>query len=393
MIERNLKKRLLGLIKRHPSVGLLGPRQAGKTTLAFEIAKHFKSVYLDLESPSDRAKLSDAEAYLRRKENELVILDEIQRVPELFQVLRGLIDEGRRKGLKTARFLILGSSSLELIKQSSESLAGRIIYEDLGPLSIYELPYPADSSERLWVRGGFPDSFLAADDPASSEWRTAFIRTYLERDIPQLGPRIPSETLRRFWTMLAHSQGSLLNASKLAGNLGVSGQTINRYLDLLVDLLLVRRLSPWTENTGKRLTKSPKTYVRDSGITHALLGIQDEDQLLCHPIVGQSYEGYVIENCIRACGNKAESFFYRTSAGAEIDLLLRFSDGSLWAIEIKRSSSPKVSRGFHQACLDLKPSRKFVVYPGNESFPLKDGIEAVGLQIVCGIIMNQLVTH
>lgn len=389
MIERKLQKELLRLLKRHSSVGLLGPRQAGKTTLAFEIAKHYKSTYLDLESPSDRAKLNDPEAYLRRKESELVILDEIQRVPELFQVLRGLIDEGRRKSLKTGRFLILGSSSLELIKQSSESLAGRIIYEDLGPLSVYEIPEAQSHSEQLWVRGGFPDSYLAADEPASSEWRTAFIRTYLERDVPQLGPRIPAETLRRFWTMLAHSQGSLLNASKLAGNLGVSGQTINRYLDLLVDLLLVRRLSPWTQNTGKRLTKSPKTYVRDSGITHTLLGIQNEDQLLGHPIVGQSYEGFVIENLLSACGNKAEAYFYRTSAGAEIDLILRFQDDSIWAVEIKRSSSPKVSKGFHHACSDLNPTQKFVVYPGNESFPLGNGIEAIGLYELCGKLLNR----
>jgi len=368
------------LIGRHPAVGLLGPRQVGKTTLALEIAQQQPSVYLDLESPTDRAKLAEPELYLNAQNEKLVILDEIQRVPELFPVLRGIIDKGRRASRRAGQFLILGSASLELLRQSSESLAGRIVYRELTPFLADEVGgEDANKLNSLWVRGGFPESWLAVNRSDSMEWRTAFIRTYLERDVPQLGPRIPAETLRRFWTMLAHEQGALFNASKLAGALGLSGQTVSRYLDLMTDLLLVRRLPPWAENVGKRLVRSPKVYVRDSGLAHALLGLPTLDALLGHPVAGQSWEGMVIENLIAAAPANTQAWFYRTAAGAEVDLVLDFGAGLKWAVEIKRSSAPKLSHGFHYAMTDLQPAASWVVYAGSERYPLGNGVEAIPL--------------
>lgn len=377
MIDRYIKPRLIDLLDRSPAVALLGPRQVGKTTLALDIAGARPSIYLDLESDTDRAKLANPELYLAGHADQLVILDEVHRLPELFRSLRGIIDQGRRSGRGTSRFLLLGSASIDLLKQSGESLAGRIAYLELGPIGIREIG--ATQQDRLWVRGGFPDSLLAQSDPDSLRWRRDFIRTYLERDIPQFGPRIAAETLRRFWTMLAHHHGGLLNAAELARGLGVDGKTVAAYLDLLVDLLLVRRLPPWHANVGKRLVKSPKAYVRDSGLIHALLGLGDLESLLGHPVVGASWEGFVIENVIAVAPAGTEASFYRTSAGAEIDLLLALPGGRLWAIEVKRSTAPKVEKGFHLACEDLKPERRFVVYPGNERFPLRHDTEAIGL--------------
>lgn len=380
MQRRRSEPVVTDLLGRHPAVGLLGPRQVGKTTLALEIARQRTSVYLDLESPSDRAKLAEPELYFRAQGGKLVILDEIQRVPELFQVLRGVIDAGRRAGRRTGQFLVLGSASLDLLQQSSESLAGRIAYRELTPLLIDEVATTDDTArDALWVRGGFPESFLAADDGASMEWRQAFLRTYLERDVPQLGPRIPAETLRRFWTMLAHEQGALFNASKLAGALGLSGQTVSRYLDLMVDLLLVRRLPPWAENTGKRLVRSPKVYVRDSGIVHALLGLPTLDAVLGHPVAGHSWEGLVIEHLIAAAPAGTTAWFYRTSAGAEVDLVLDLGGGTRWVVEIKRALAPRLSHGFHYAVADLKPAASWLVYPGEERYPLGAGAEAIPL--------------
>jgi len=379
MIGRALKPAVEGMLARHPAVGLLGPRQVGKTTLALEIAARRPHLYLDLEDASHRARLADAGDYLARHEDKLVVLDEIQRTPGLFQTLRGLIDAGRRHGRKTGRFLVLGSASLELLRQSAESLAGRIVYAELGPFAALEVHGGPRERDRLWLRGGFPDSFLARSDAASLEWRRGFIRTYLERDIPQLGPRIPAETLRRFWTMLAHAQGGTLNAARLASALGISGQTVMRYLDLLSDLLLVRRLEPWSANVGKRLVRSPKVYVRDSGIAHALLGIGDLDALLGHPVAGLSWEGFAIENLIAAAPPGTQAGFYRTATGVEIDLVLALTPARLWAIEIKRSLAPKPERGFHQACTDLGARKRLIVYPGEERFAAGAGVEAVGL--------------
>ena len=387
MIPRQKLQLIRARLDQFPAVALLGPRQTGKTTLADLIAEERASVYLDLEDAADRGKLSDAALYLSGHEDKLVILDEVQRVPELFQTLRGLIDQGRRRGIRAGRFLLLGSASIDLLRQSGESLAGRIAYIELEPFNVLEVEADGDSEddgdgdarERLWVRGGFPDSFLAESDEASTVWRENFVRTYLERDIPQLGPRVPAETLRRFWTMLAHLQGGTLNAAQLARGLAVDGKTIARYLDLLVDLLLVRRLSPLHANVGKRLVKSPKVYVRDSGIVHTLLGLNDRDAVLGHPVAGGSWEGFVVENLLRAAPDRVKAWFYRTAAGAEIDLVLEMPGGNLWAAEIKRGLAPKLDRGFHYARQDLEPERSFVVYSGEDRYPMGEGVEAIGL--------------
>lgn len=385
MIERRLAKDLIDRLDNSPAVALLGPRQVGKTTLALAVGEARPSIYLDLESEADRAKLSEPELYLSSHQERLVILDEVQRFPDLFQTLRGLIDRGRRTGLRTGRFLLLGSASIDLLKQSGESLAGRIAYLEMAPIDGLEVP--ADNLDMLWLRGGFPDSYLNRDDRTSLRWRTDFIRTYLERDIPALGPRIAAETLRRFWTMIAHHQSGLMNAAEFARALGVDAKTVASYLDLMVDLLLVRRLEPWHVNVGKRLVKSPRIYVRDSGLLHALLGLATSEDVLSHPITGASWEGFVIETLLAAAPETTQANFYRTAAGAEIDLVLTLPGGQLWAIEIKRSLTPKVERGFHHACLDLQPERRIVVYPGTERFPLKEDIEVLPLQGVGGQLL------
>ena len=375
MIKRGLAPRLEDALTHVPAVALLGPRQVGKTTLALEVGKRFDTLYLDLESEQDRARLAQPELYLADHQDKLVILDEVHRAPGLFPVLRGLIDRARRSGRASGLYLLLGSATLDLLKQSGESLAGRISYLELAPFNVLETPRL--SADALWVRGGFPDSLLAADAARSLRWRQDFIRSYLERDIPQFGRRIAAETLRRLWTMLAHHQGGLLNTAQFARNLGVDAKTAAGYLDLLVDLLIVRRLPPWHANLGKRLVKSPKVYVRDSGLVHALLNIPDKETLLSHPVVGQSWECHVMENLLVCAGDRAQGYFYRTSGGAEIDLLLAWPDGSLWAVEIKRSLTPKLERGFHAACDDLQPARKYVVYPGRAAYPLSPDIEAI----------------
>ena len=364
-----------------PAVALLGPRQAGKTTVAHELAQQSDNVYLDLESELDRAKLASPELYLAERLDRLVVLDEVHRVPGLFPVLRGLIDRARRSGRRSGLYLLLGSASLDLLQQAGESLAGRIAYRELTPFNVQELPEAEHT--RLWVRGGFPESYLARTPAASLRWRQDFIRTYVERDIPLFGGRVGSEALRRLWGMLAHQQGALVNASVLARSLALDMRTVNRYLDLLVEMFLVRRLEPWHANLGKRLTKSPKLYVRDSGLLHALLGLPDEEALLGHPAVGASWEGFVLENLITAAGTSASAHFYRTSGGAEVDLLLNWPSGECWAIEVKRSLAPKVERGFHSACEDLQPARKLVIYPGDEPFPLGHGVQAMPLATLC----------
>ena len=382
MIYRLAEARISDLLTRFPAVAVLGPRQVGKTTLARRLVEELgaAAVYLDLELPSHRAKLSDPELYFSSQEDRLVVLDEIQRVPGLFEVLRGVIDERRRQGRRHRQFLLLGSASIDLLQQSSETLAGRIAYSELTPLLVEEVAAKKRGDrDRLWLRGGFPDSFLAADEAASVEWREEFIGTYLERDIPLLGPRIPAETLRRFWTMLAHEQGTLLNAASVAGAIGVSGQTVGRYLDLMVDLLLVRRLPPWSKNAGKRLVRSPKVYVRDSGLVHALLGLRDLDAVLGHPVTGGSWEGFVIENLLAAAPSGTSACFYRTAVGAEIDLVLDLPPKERWAIEIKRSSAPVLSKGFYLGCGDIKATRRMVVHAGEDTFGLGDGVEAVSL--------------
>ena len=387
MIRRRSYQNVLNALGRQAAVALLGARQVGKTTLALEIAESAEAVYLDFESRADREKLAEPALYLREYEDRLVILDEIHRVPELFQELRGLIDQGRRRGKRTGRFLILGSASLDLLRQSGESLAGRIEYVELDPLDVSEAAPDARAMTALWVRGGFPDSFLAANDPDSMTFRRNFIRSYLERDVAQFGRRIPAETLERFWTMLAHGQGTPLNASKLAAGLSVSAPTVSSYIDLLVDLLLVRRLRPFRANVKKRLVKSPKVYVRDSGLVHALLGVEDHDALAGHPVVGASWEGFVIENLLAVAPPRTMASFYRTLAGAEIDLLLELpGKRGPWAIEIKRGLSAGPGRGFHHAREDVRPERAFIVYSGEERYPITKDVEAVGLREMVSLI-------
>ena len=384
MLARRQTRTVLARLEQFPAVALLGPRQSGKTTLAHGVARGRPSVYLDLEAPADRAKLSDAALYLAGHTDKLVVLDEVQRAPELFRTLRGVIDAGRRRGDGVGRFLLLGSASMDLLRQSGESLAGRIAYAELAPFDALEVG--PDARERLWIRGGFPDSFLAASDEASAVWRENFIRTYLERDIPRLGPRIPAETLRRFWTMLAHRQGAPLNAAELARGLAVDGKTVARYLDLLVDLLLVRRLPPFRASVGKRLVKSPRVYVRDSGVVHALLRLDDREAALGHPVAGGSWEGFVLENLLCAAPGRTEASFYRTAAGAEIDLVLDLPGGARWAVEIERGLAPTLGKGFYRARDDVKPDRAFVVYSGDERYPMAEGIEAVGVAELAALL-------
>lgn len=375
MIPRQALHEIKRLMDEFPAVGILGPRQIGKTTLAEEIASSVtpNHIYLDLESPSDTVKLQDPEAYFELHKGRLIVLDEIQRVPELFQVLRGIIDKRRREGLKTGQFLILGSASLELLQQSSETLAGRIAYKELSGITAAEINNSQRLSQNdLWIRGGFPDSLLAKNNDTSFRWRQNFITTYLERDIPQMGPRIPAVTLRRLWTMLAHTQGSPLNASQLGSSLDVTSPTVTRYVELLEDLLLIRSLRPWHNNHGKRLVKTPKIYIRDSGLVHALLNLSSQEDVLSHPVAGLSWEGFVVENILSSLPSGASSWFYRTSAGAEIDLVVEFNQNKRYAIEIKRSLAPVLSKGFYLGCEDIKATERFLVYPGKEMYPSKN---------------------
>jgi predicted AAA+ superfamily ATPase len=353
----------------------------GKTTLARTLAKDWPggSVYLDLERPADRLRLDDADTYLRAQQGKLVILDEIHRAPGVFEILRGIIDDNRQAGIQSGQFLLLGSAALDLMRQSSETLAGRVAYIDLAPLSIGEAAAAGIADSTLWLRGGFPDSLLAADDTRSLDWRRDFIRSYLERDVPMFAPRLPAETIGRLWTMLAHNQGSVLNQARIASALGVANPTIDRYIDLLVDLQLVRCLRPWGGNLGKRLVKSPKVYVRDSGLLHGLLELETVNDLLGHPVCGHSFEGHCIDNLIQAAGKRHAPYFYRTHVGAEIDLVLEKGGKPEIAIEVKRSMAPSPDKGFSMACDDLQIAKRYVVYPGLEPIPLRHGAQGTGL--------------
>ena len=395
MIERRLQRELTERLRATPAVAVLGPRQIGKTTLAMNLVEGRNTTYLDLQSATDRARLDDPERYFSEHADKLVVLDEVHRVPALFETLRGSIDRNRRAGRRAGQFVVLGSASLELLRQSGETLAGRIAYLELRGVDLLELVDGGGASagkstgeqtgpdtsawlRTLWTRGGFPDSLLAEDDAISLAWRRDFITTYLQRDVPDLGPRVPAETLRRFWTMLAHLSGSRLNAASLSRSLGVDATTVARYLDLLVDLLLVRRLAPWHGNVGKRLVKSPKVYVRDTGLVHALLDIPTREALLGHPKLGDSFEGFVIENLLAIVPSAAQPFWYGTGGGAEVDLVLEFP-AERWAIEIKHSSAPVPSRGFHEGSRDIDAARRIIVYAGEDSYAVRDGVEVMSL--------------
>lgn len=380
MLHRKLQSIVEKALSRVPAVALLGPRQVGKTTLAKTIAKSYDAVYLDLEAPLDLLKLDDATGFLEANRGKLVILDEIQRKPDLFPILRGLIDKNRQENRKTGHYLLLGSASMDLMRQYSESLAGRISYLEMSGLNALEVSDTQDAQTALWLRGGFPESFLSVDDDAAMDWLENLIRTYLERDIPQLGFDVPATRLRRLWTMLAHLQGETINQSKLGANLEVKGQTVGRYMDILTDLLLVRRLEPWHANVKKRLVKSPRFYVRDSGILHRLLGIESHDALLSNPVLGKSWEGFVIENIHSGLPARAQTYFYRSHAGAEIDLIADISSEQRWAIEIKHGMAPKLSPSFSDTCQEVQATHKFVVYGGQEEFGVSNDVVMISLK-------------
>ena len=384
MIERWVTNRLIKSISRYPAVALLGVRQVGKTTLARVLAEDMKSVYLDLEFPKDLARLKDPTTFLESHSDKLIILDEIQHMPDIFLVLRGLIDQNRWKGRNAGQFLILGSASMDLLRQSSESLAGRISYIEMTGLNIMETGDSRKDIQNLWMRGGFPDSYLAEDNEMFIDWLENLIKTYLERDIPQLGFQIPATRLRRLWTMLAHLQGETVNYSKLATNLEIDSKTVSNYIDILTDLLLVRRIEPWHANVKKRLIKSPRFYVRDSGVLHRLLGIDSYNMLLSNPILGKSWEGFVIENIHSVIPSFAETYFYRTAAGAEVDLVIKMPNSEIWAVEIKFGVAPKLGKHFSQTCNDVGATHKFVVYCGDDEFPIGDNIRMISLPKIMG---------
>jgi predicted AAA+ superfamily ATPase len=382
MINRQLLPKVRLRLTQQPAVVLLGPRQVGKTTLARTIAaEHGNAVFLDLEREADRMRLSDPEAFLSRHRDRLVVIDEVQVMPELFAMLRPEIDADRRPG----RFLLLGSASGRLLQQSSESLAGRVAYLELTPLQVCETSQSTADVAELWLRGGFPRSYLANDLESSLAWRSDFIQTFLARDLPQLGVTIPAETLRRFWRMCAHLQGQLFNASQLGAALGgVAHTTVGRYLDLLADAMLLRRLPPFHINIGKRLVKSPKVFVRDSGLLHALLGIDTFDSLSGHPAAGFSWEGFIIEQIIASLPPLASIGFYRTAAGSELDLIVETGVARI-GYEIKLSSAPKPARGFWSACEDLGLTRAYVVAPVLDAFPLAASVEVISPQMIAEV--------
>ena len=380
MLNRIIAHRLKKDMAHMPVVALLGARQVGKTTLAKSIAQQVDAIYLDLESPADLTKLDDPLGFLSHQAGKLLILDEIQQSPDLFKVLRGLVDQNRAQGRKSCQFLLLGSASIDLLRQSSESLAGRISYIEMGGLNLLEIPSQQPAAwQTAWLRGGFPDSYLAANDDMAMDWLEYLIRTYLERDIPQMGFRIPASRLRRLWTMLAHLQGEPLTLSKLGANLEVDGKTVRYYIDILVDLLLVRRLSPWHTNVKKRLVKSPRYYIRDSGIAHRLLGIDYFDALLSHPALGKSWEGFVMENIHSVLPLRAQTYFYRTAAGAELDLIIVLSASKIWAVEIKYGTAPKLRQHYHHICDEIGATEKYVIYSGNETFPIGQNTTVISL--------------
>jgi predicted AAA+ superfamily ATPase len=379
MVQRTLTRKILESLRHFPVVALIGSRQVGKTTLAGIIAKQSGvTVRLDLEVPSDLAKLNDPEFFLAQHMDDLVIIDEVQRKPELFPVLRAMVDKSGKNG----GFLILGSASPHLIRQSSETLAGRIIYHELAPFSAFETGRESGDIMRLWLRGGYPRSFLAESDAVSMRWRRAFIKTYLERDIPQLGIRVPSVQLERFWQMLAHCHGEVWNASKIAESLSVSAPTINHWANILDDTFLIRRIRPYFVNLKKRLVKSPKIYLKDSGVLHSLLSISSLDQLFGHPSSGASWEGFVIEQIVTCLPEEWKWYYYRTHAGAEMDLVLLPPQGKPIGVEIKMSKSPVLSRGFHEALRDLDCKAGFCIYSGDEYYKMHKNIYALPLPYI-----------
>lgn len=383
MLKRHLQSVVERRLAQFPAVALLGPRQVGKTTLAHAVAAgHEGAVLLDMERESDRAAVAQPELFFPRYRDRLVVLDEVQHLPQLFTALRPEIDARRQPG----RFLLLGSASGELLRQTGESLDGRVSCVELTPLLATELPADLNTLQELWQRGGYPLSYLAPDDEAAFQWRQDFIQTFLQRDLPALGLRVPAETLRRFWTMLAHLQGQMFNASQLGVSLGgASHTTTARYLDTLVDTMMVRRLQPHLANIGKRLVKSPKVYVRDSGLLHALLGLARLRDLQGHPVAGASWEGFVVEQVAAALPPGARIGFYRTAAGAELDLVVEAGARKI-GVEIKFSAAPKPTKGFWQSLQDLEIAHAFVIAPVTRRYALAPGVEVLPVAAVPGMM-------
>ncbi len=375
---RTITEALKEEIELTPAVVVLGARQAGKTTLAQTIAAQKPSIYLDLESPEDLAKLTDPITLLRESKDKLIVIDEFHRAPDLFMTLRGVIDQNRFAGKEGSQFLLLGSASMGLMRQASESLAGRISYMDLSGLNILEIG--SDKTQQLWLRGGLPKCCLAKSDKVAMHRLEDHIRTSLERDIPQYGFRVPSARMRRLWIMLAYLQGETVNSSELARNLEVDRKTVVHYIDILTELLLVRRIEPWFSSAKKRRVKSPRYNIRDSGVLHRLLGVANYDALLSHPVLAKSWKGFVIENLYSVMPQLAETSFYCTSAGAEIDLVIKMPNARVWAIEIKFGRAPKPSKHFSRTCDDVGATSKYVVYGGEEEFPVGEDVRMISVE-------------
>lgn len=392
MITRDIEDKLLKALHAMPVVALLGPRQVGKTTLALTLGKGLNKMwsYLDLESDIDFNKFNDPEGFLSTFDGELLILDEVQRMPELFRILRGIVDARKRQGEKACQFLLLGSASPALLQGTAESLAGRIRYLELSPFNSHELlknDSAAFSLNKLWLRGGFPDSYLATSDRESFDWRVDFISTYIERDLPMMGAGISPILFKRFWRMLAHYHANQVNYSELGRSLELSHTTVKNYLDTLSGFYMVRQIEPYAANVKKRLVRSPKIYLRDSGILHCLRNISSMDALLGDPALGASWEGFVVESILVQLDSRWAYYYYRTATQVEIDLILIPSSGEVWAVEIKRQSAPKPGRGFFEACKDVKADRKFIVYALEARYPLGDGIEVIGLSAFIDLIL------
>lgn len=377
MIERLLSEKILRDLTWSPIIGLVGSRQAGKTTLVKHLRPKIqrKTLYLDLELQDDYFKLEDAQSYLSGHVDKCVIIDEIQVRPELFALLRALTDQKREPG----RFILLGSASPHIVKLNTETLAGRVAYHELPPFSFSEIK-GRFTQEEHWLRGGFPGSLLAPTPLVSRKWLDDFVETFIHRDLARLGFVVPAALLRNLLSMLAHHHGSLLNASALANSLGVTQPTVSKYLELLEASFLIRRLPPYFSNLGKRLIKSPKLYIRDSGLLHHLLRVTDMEQLRGNPAIGASWEGYAIEQIMREAPEFSDFYFYRTQNGAEVDLLILGPKGNMAALEIKFSVSPNISKGFYQSLDDLKPKYRYVITPGGESFSRSDGLRICPLK-------------
>lgn len=377
MIERFIFEELIELLEEFPAIALVGPRQVGKTTLAKKIGQQLKQkvVYIDLENPRDELKMSDPLLFFESNMDKCIIIDEVQRRKELFPILRSVIDSDRRP----ARFILLGSASPDLIRDSSESLAGRIFYKELTPFNILEVKNVSDVKELL-VRGGFPNSLLAKSDKMSLLWRSSFVQTYIEKDLPLLGMPVSPTESRRLIRMIAHLQGQLVNYAALSKSLGVSSPTIKKYLEFLEQAFLIELLEPFSGNTNKRIRKSPKLYIRDTGILNYLSGITDYHSLLSHPNVGAIWEGFVINQIKSILPLDVDCCYYRTQHGAEIDLIITFSNGERIGVEIKFSSAPTLTRGNYETIEDLKLKKLYVIIPTDDQFLLKESVEVLGVQ-------------